>query len=144
MPKTTKKRWFGWMALVGLFAFLVAFPYLTDQTHSIGADLIHSSMFFIVFVIVFIIPFRFVFRGGRFIRGVLLFWCMFILHGIFLGICYASLPRSLGLPQPDFRGVGAALIMGWLPGLIVCSLALASRLIAERIRDGRDKTSPAA
>lgn len=105
------------MALLSLFALFVAYPYLIGDTHSLVANLIHSLMFFLVFVALFVVPFRFVYCGGSFGRGVLLVWCLFVLQVVFLGICYASSPHSLGLPQPDFRGVIPALFLGWLPGV---------------------------
>jgi hypothetical protein len=124
--------WPLWVAWGLLFALFVAFPYLVGDRHSVGADLINSLIFFCAFVLVFVISFRFVFRGGSLGGGVLVFWGMFIVHIIFIAVCYASLPRSLGLPQPDLTGLAPALFIGWLPGIVVSSLATLSRSIAHR------------
>lgn len=90
-----------------------------------------------------VMPFVYVWRGGRFGRGVMLSWGMAVLWNFVVSqVLYDYVWQwdpELGAAFPEGNSLVGAVMMGWLLGLVVCSAALGVRRL---VRGGKVQLSP--
>jgi len=86
----------------------------------------------------FVIPFRAVFKGASFGKGVLLTWGLSIVYYAissipFSGFIWKFAPE-LGEEVAEGNSLFASLIVGWFPGLIISFLAYMCRGLVDLIK----------
>jgi hypothetical protein len=76
---------------------------------------------------VFGIPIRRISKGGRLLQSILLCWGLLVLWGLIwvvvLPLVLSPFGKHIVLLFPEGHGMFAIVVLGWVPSVLVCSIA---------------------